>query len=629
MKLKIESFQGKRPRVARRLLGATQAEIALDCELLSGDLGAIREHSTVQAVAADTETIYYHNEFDTWHSWDVDVDVARGNVANDLYKRLYVTGDGVPKVIGNGDETYDLGVPAPTKAPTVESRDRSSVDEWTPKWYYFYEEPDGSKSDAGDLGGVSESKPGQEYGVSSFPQKDNASDDARFVPWMEAIDDSGNVIGTVYPNTSIYSDDNDFYQEGAKATLRVDEDSGIKLLLAYDTANSSAVSRAYVYTFVSLFGEEGPPSPPSDIVNVNPSQQAIIGGMEVTVPGDRRITLKRIYRTNPGTGSGTDTAYQFVAEVPIGNGGYDDSILDSELSEVLPTASYYPPPDDLEGIVSHPNGFMAAFSGRDLYFSEPGQPHAWPAEYIQSVDYDIVALGVAGNAIVVMTKGFPYYAAGTHPSQIVIPRVPSNQPCVSKRSKADIGYATLYASTDGLVMVSDGVAKLVTRESYLREHWAGLSPENMVAEVHDQIYYGFSGEHAVSIDFAEGRSAISSFTAQPETLHSDLEDDTLYFVESGEIKEWRGGDDNQELTWRSGQVSSGRDITFGVGRVVCSAYPCTLKVIRDDVTVSTIEVNSNSAFRLPPLERGRYWQIEITATADVQEALISTSMRDL
>lgn len=628
MLFKVDAFEGVRPRVSPRLLGPNQAEVALDCELLSGDVRAIEEHLSIQAIPSGTETVYYHNEFDTWRTWTTDVDVARGTVAHDKFKRIYTTGDGAPKVIGNGSETYDLGVPAPTKAPTVQVNDRTSVDDWTPRWNYFYEEADGTKADAGHLDGVSQKKAGQEYALSAFPDRENASDDARFVPWMEALDENDNVIGVVYPNTSVYSDDNTFFQDGAKASMQVDQDDNGNtiIVLAYDTQNSGQVTRSYVYTFVSIYGEEGPPSEPSQLVNVNPSQQVTVGGLEINVAGNRSMSAKRIYRTNPGL---SGTSFQFVDEVPIGDGAYEDTALDSELAEVLLTANYFPPPEDLSGLIEHPNGFLVGFVGRDIYFSVPDQPHAWPTPYVNSVDYDIVALGIAGNSVVVMTKGFPYFARGTHPEQIVVSRVPSNQPCVSKRSKADIGYATLYASNDGLVMVSDGVAQLVTRDAYLREHWRGLNPQNMHATVHDQIYFGFSGEHAVSIDFAEGRSAISSFSAEPSFLFTDLETDILYFVEGNNLMQWRGGTDKQEFTWRSGQFNARRDVTFAVGRLVADAYPCTLNVVRDGVTVETITVNDNSAFRLPPIERGRYWQLEAKGRADMQELLISTSMREL
>jgi hypothetical protein len=627
MKIKIDVFEGKRPRIAERLLGERQASVAVDCDLLTGDLRAIKEPKDIETVPSGTETIYLNNEFSAWLHWSTDVDVARGTVSADQYKRIYTTGDGVPKVIGNGTEEYDLGMPAPASAPSITVEDKTSIDEWSPRWNYFYEELDGSQADAGKLSGVGASKAGVTYKV-ALPQRADATPNAKFVMWMEARDENENVLGVVYPSGSLFSNRNTFFQDGAKASADLNIEGGeATFSLKYDTSGSEAVvARAYAYTFVSIFGEEGAPSEPSVVTNVNPSQTAIIGDLDVSVSGNRKIASKRLYRVNPGN---TGEAYQFVAELDAGDQGFRDTVLDADLGEIMVTTDYFPPPEDLKGLAAHPNGFMVGFDGRDIYFSEPDQPHAWPTAYVQSVDWDIVALGIAGNSVVVMTNGFPYYATGTHPEQVVLTRVPSNQPCVSKKSVADIGYAVLYASNDGLVMVRDGVANLVTRTSHLRDEWKLLSPEDMIGEVHDQIYYGFSADNAIAIDFDEGRSAITSFSATPEALFADLEEDVLYFVDDDTIKQWRGGDDNETLTWRSGQFTSGRDSTMGVGRVVASSYPATLKIYRDGSEVADISVADNSAFRLPALERGRYWQAEVTVNADVQEILLSTSMRDL
>lgn len=613
--------------MSERLLGESQASVAVDCDLLTGDLRAIKKPLDIESVPAGTETIYYHNEYSKWLSWKADVDVARGTVANDQFKRIYTTGDGAPKVIANGTDEYDLGVPTPINAPSIEVEDKTAIGEWDPKWHYFFEEPDGSQADAGTLQGVSATKAGTVYHV-AIPARQDASSGARFVMWMEAVDENGNVFGVVYPASSIFSTRNTFYQKGARASATLDiESSSATFTLKYDSSGATgAVSSAWVYTFVSSLGEEGAPSLPSTVTNVNPSQVAVLGNMDVSAEGSRNITAKRIYRVNPGV---TGAEYQFVSEIGMGEGGWRDTVLDADLGEIISSTGYTPPPEDLSGLVAHPNGFMVGFKGRDIYFSEPDQPHAWPTEFAQSVDWDIVALGIAGNSVVVMTNGYPYYATGTHPLQVVLTRVPSNQPCVSKRSVADIGYATLYASNDGLVMVQDGQANLVTRTSYLREHWRDLEPDNMIGAVHDQVYYGFSGANAVSIDFDEGRSAITSFTATPEALFSDLEEDILYFVDDATIRKWRGGTENETLTWRSGQFTTSRDTAMAVGRLVASVYPATLKIYRDGDLVDTRTVVDDSAFRLPALERGRYWQCEAVATGNVQEIILTTSMRDL
>ncbi|MGL1400235.1 hypothetical protein ACSTI4_24935, partial [Vibrio parahaemolyticus] len=76
---------------------------------------------------------------------------------------------------------------------------------------------------------------------------------------------------------------------------------------------------------------------------------------------------------------------------------------------------YNPPPAGLRGLTAMPNGMMAAFDGKDLYFCEPYLPHAWPASYTLTTDFPIVGLGAFGTSLVVMTTGNLYLVSGTAP----------------------------------------------------------------------------------------------------------------------------------------------------------------------------------------------------------------------
>ena len=79
-------------------------------------------------------------------------------------------------------------------------------------------------------------------------------------------------------------------------------------------------SRSYIYTYVSAYGEEGPPSAPqiSNIVDVYSDQIATVT-FGANVSYNNNITKKRLYRTDA---SGT---YRRVAEVPYGQTTYADS----------------------------------------------------------------------------------------------------------------------------------------------------------------------------------------------------------------------------------------------------------------------------------------------------------------
>lgn len=76
--------------------------------------------------------------------------------------------------------------------------------------------------------------------------------------------------------------------------------------------------RYYVTTFVNSFGDESAPSPPSDLIEVYPSDLVAIKAPTVPASplGPRSITKWRLYRTNRGSAS---TEFQFVMEQAIGD----------------------------------------------------------------------------------------------------------------------------------------------------------------------------------------------------------------------------------------------------------------------------------------------------------------------
>ena len=98
-------------------------------------------------------------------------------------------------------------------------------------------------------------------------------------------------------------------------------------------------STSYVYTFVSSYGEEGPPSAASTVITTD--DNAVITVSNLSTAGAKSNNnfgsgagTKRIYRSN--TGSNT-TAFQFVAEVAMATTSYDDTSNNDELAEVIPS----------------------------------------------------------------------------------------------------------------------------------------------------------------------------------------------------------------------------------------------------------------------------------------------------
>lgn len=262
--------------------------------------------------------------------------------------------------------------------------------------------------------------------------------------------------GTDYPNT--------WYKLGVDAPA-----VAASLTVAGGTGATEA--RSYVYTFVSGWSEEGPPSPALTQTGFQNGTWNF-NGMATANPANHNITKKRIYRTVTATDG--SVSYLFVAEITLATANYADVIVTTALGEVLPSTDWVAPDATMTGLISLPGGILAGKVGNEICFSEPYQPHAWPAAYRIPVDYPIVGLGASNSNLVACTTGTPYIVTGSDPSSMSITKVDAKEPCISKRSIVDFGFGVAYASPNGLVIVSTQGTANVTETIMTRDQWQKL-----------------------------------------------------------------------------------------------------------------------------------------------------------
>ena len=186
----------------------------------------------------------------------------------------------------------------------------------------------------------------------------------------------------------------------------------------------------------------------------------------------------RLYRAN----AGTDTAvYQFVDEVPL---PFIDPIIDNHasfaLGEALPSFDWFAPPDTndtlypdgpLLNLTALPGGILAGSSGRGIFFSVPGLPHAWPPDWKITVDEDVVALRAVSSGLAVLTQGRPYLISGTHPQNMAAERIEFPQACLSEEAVVDMGGWIIYAAPDGLAKLEGVKGELLTAPFNTPKQW--------------------------------------------------------------------------------------------------------------------------------------------------------------
>lgn len=243
-------------------------------------------------------------------------------------------------------------------------------------------------------------------------------------------------------------------------------------------------TRAYVVTFVNEWGEESAPSPASTPATGDVTGTWALSGLPTVYPGagnPNPLDKTRIYRTVTGTAS---IDYRFVAELDPPAATYNDNeTIDTvSLNESLPSLGWSEPPSGLQGIVNMANGIMVGFVGRDLYFSEPYRPHAWPAEYQLSVDSDIVGLGVYQSGVVVCTTSNPYVATGSNPISVTLTKIDDVEPCQAFRSIVNGLDGVTYASQNGIILVNQQGARNISKPLITRNEWrTEYSPSTTVA----------------------------------------------------------------------------------------------------------------------------------------------------
>ena len=397
-----------------------------------------------------------------------------------------------------------------------------------------------------------------------------------------------------------------------------------------DSATEAAETRAYIYTYVSGWGEESQPSDPV-LIDLYPSSQAASISTVAPPSGNYNIATKRIYRTATGS-SGTN--YYFVDEIPVAQNVYTDAVVGTDLGETLKSLNWSMPPEDLEGLIALPNGFLAGFVGRDIYFSEAYYLHAWPLEYSQSVDYPIVGMAQFGQNVVVLTTGSPYMLTGVDPSSMTLEKLEFEQACLSAKSICRLGPGVVYASPDGLAYIGPDGMHILTADFFTRKEWQTLNPSSIVAEQHDNRYYAFYDTGTVQAGFIldpKSNGTPFVFTDQYYAgLYNDLRNDALYGVRQGTISKLEGGTSVLSYTWRSKQFLLPKPTNFKAAQVIAADYTSlTVKFYADGDLVATIYPTSQNVFMLPGGYKGRVLEVELTGTSTVIAVHVAESVEEL
>ena len=386
-----------------------------------------------------------------------------------------------------------------------------------------------------------------------------------------------------------------------------------------------------------------------------------VADVEVTDVPDRFTLTYAQAGADVATTPATGTVYYDIAEDPEedaarywGDSGYDfvDDFSFRSLLNILESNEYDPPPEDLQGLSVVQNNIMTGFVGNDVYFSEPGKFHAWPAKYKISLEYNVVGMVALGTDLLVLTDGFPYVISGSDPNVLSTSRYPTNYPCLSKRSIVQTDVGVMYSSHEGLVVASlAGGAQIASAAAHSPDTWnEALVPSTVVGTFYDSTYFGSHSNGAFFYRRGQDATTPGDFVDYDLTFTAtwfDAKSGSLYYTTGtdGDIVVW--DDANQPgatYVWRSKVLVSQEPFNMGAARVVGdyeniiippvwdtfdevwfkadvawdATEPLEFRLYADKQLVFTTTRDSSDVFRLPAGYKTDTYEVEVSGTVRVR-----------
>lgn len=408
--------------------------------------------------------------------------------------------------------------------------------------------------------------------------------------------------------------------------------------------------RAYRYTWVNKYGQEGGGSPPSNSYATNNGTTSIV--QIPACPDGWCITHINLYRLATPLESGGEqsnpqnTEYYFVAQIPCGTTVFTDSLPLLDLGSmggdlaVFTREESIPPPDDLTGIVCLENGKLAGFSPslRMVVMSEPFAPHSWPLKDYKKLWDDPVALAAVASVIYVGTTGTPYTIDGSNDckgdglSAVFRHREPL--PCISKRSMVGGSGVAYYSSNDGLVAIAGQQSRVISEQLLSKTDWQNLRPNRMLGALLDGFYLGFTDVAGIRLRTSETehtddiKVAFTRLSDRPVALWRSPEG-FLYMANDNVISQWNGAGVLREYRWRSLPAHMPRTLSMNAAQVDMGLPGNVIVDHIGNVGTFTRNVWETMDYRLPVWFNVDQMQAEFRGTGEVKQFGSGTSIKEM
>lgn len=416
-----------------------------------------------------------------------------------------------------------------------------------------------------------------------------------------------------------------------------------------------AEARVYALTYVNRFGDESAPGVINEVLYLTKGDTPTLtipyaAGEREALVRDYGINAIRLYRSV--TNSSGAAQFLFVKEYLLTMTGSAVVLLDdmpygsAQIGEPMVTMNYDQPRIGMKGLGVTDDGVGYGYVDKTICLSEPYTLYAWPRFYELSSQHSIMGLGHYDNTIVVATKGSPMLISGSEPESMGILSLPLYEGCVSSRSMVNLNHGCMYASDNGLVLVTTNSAKLLTENAFSASDWQKIKPSSIHASAYKNGYLFFwdngSTKGSGYIDLNNGNKGVMWF--DDHALNTFLNGNSVQMVTAGLDPlgvpksfyktfnpEYGEAFTLKTFKWQSKKFNIDTNKRMLAAQVIADSYgngAITFRVFGNGVLLHESSVNNERAFRVSNHSAKHDFSIEIESSVPVREVVLAETMRD-
>ena len=414
-------------------------------------------------------------------------------------------------------------------------------------------------------------------------------------------------------------------------------------------------ARVYALTYVNRFGDESAPGVIEKVIYLTKGDNPILTipyaeGARTALVRDYGINAIRLYRSV--TNSAGMAQFLFVKEYLLTMTSSSVAILDdmpygsTKIGEPMVTMNYDPPRFGMKGLGVTDDGVGYAYVDKTICLSEPYTLYAWPRFYELSSQHTIMGLGHYDNTIVVATTGNPMLIGGSEPENMGVLSLPLYEGCVSSRSMVNLNHGCMYASNNGLVLVTTNSAKLLTENVFSANDWQKINPSSIHATAYKNGYLFFwdNGVKKGSgyIDLNEGNKGVMWF--DDHALNTFLDGDMVKLINKdldpfGVSKsfyksfnpEYGEAFTRKTFVWKSKKFNIDVIKRMLAAQVIADDYAgasIIFRVFGNGALLHESTVKNHKAFRVANHSAKHDFSIEVESSVPVREIVLAETMRD-